>query len=159
MIHVPERKCNSTCNDRGACLYDGEKAQCYCNSGFSGPTCEIVGRVFFSYGSDHMTDLISDASIKCTFLLQTKTNVTTNRVTGWHTVKTPLAPMNALASQDFMETVINVQVSDPKLILLHSKLNRNRVIQLVDRRVFLAAVFLLFSRVVGLQHQHRRQQP
>ncbi|KAK6744764.1 hypothetical protein RB195_011467 [Necator americanus] len=39
-----ERKCNSTCNDRGACLYDGEKPQCYCNSGFSGPTCEIVDK-------------------------------------------------------------------------------------------------------------------
>ncbi|VDL81170.1 unnamed protein product, partial [Nippostrongylus brasiliensis] len=37
-----ERKCNSTCSDRGACLYDGQKPQCYCNSGFSGPMCEIV---------------------------------------------------------------------------------------------------------------------
>uniref|UniRef100_A0A158P6I7 EGF-like domain-containing protein n=1 Tax=Angiostrongylus cantonensis TaxID=6313 RepID=A0A158P6I7_ANGCA len=39
-----EQKCNSTCNYRGACLYDGQKAQCYCNSGFSGPTCEIVDK-------------------------------------------------------------------------------------------------------------------
>ncbi|RCN27999.1 EGF-like domain protein, partial [Ancylostoma caninum] len=44
VFSIPERKCNSTCNDRGACLYDGEKAQCYCNSGFSGPTCEIVDK-------------------------------------------------------------------------------------------------------------------
>ncbi|WKY02620.1 hypothetical protein Q1695_016132 [Nippostrongylus brasiliensis] len=39
-----ERKCNSTCSDRGACLYDGQKPQCYCNSGFSGPMCEIVDK-------------------------------------------------------------------------------------------------------------------
>jgi hypothetical protein len=39
-----EGKCNSTCNDRGACLYDGEKAQCYCNSGYHGPSCEITDK-------------------------------------------------------------------------------------------------------------------
>ncbi|TKR68510.1 hypothetical protein L596_024483 [Steinernema carpocapsae] len=36
-----EGHCNSTCSDRGACLFDGEKAQCYCNAGFHGPSCEL----------------------------------------------------------------------------------------------------------------------
>ncbi|EPB79866.1 hypothetical protein ANCCEY_01077 [Ancylostoma ceylanicum] len=42
--------------------------------------------------------------------LLTKTSVTTSHVTGWRTAKTPSAPTNALASLDFMETVINVQI-------------------------------------------------
>ncbi|CAJ0942703.1 unnamed protein product, partial [Mesorhabditis belari] len=37
-----EKKCNSTCNGRGACLYDGKEPQCFCNQGFSGPACEII---------------------------------------------------------------------------------------------------------------------
>uniref|UniRef100_A0A915CUE3 EGF-like domain-containing protein n=1 Tax=Ditylenchus dipsaci TaxID=166011 RepID=A0A915CUE3_9BILA len=36
-----EGKCNSTCSNRGACLYDGENAQCYCNSGTHGKMCEL----------------------------------------------------------------------------------------------------------------------
>lgn len=36
-----EGKCNSTCSDHGACLFDGEKAQCYCNSGYHGESCEL----------------------------------------------------------------------------------------------------------------------
>ncbi|PAV57056.1 hypothetical protein WR25_26123 [Diploscapter pachys] len=36
-----ERKCDSTCSNRGACLYDGEKPMCYCDAGYSGPMCEI----------------------------------------------------------------------------------------------------------------------
>ncbi|CAJ0578467.1 unnamed protein product, partial [Mesorhabditis spiculigera] len=37
-----ERKCDSTCNGRGACLFDGTHAQCFCNQGYSGPACEII---------------------------------------------------------------------------------------------------------------------
>ncbi|CAD6188275.1 unnamed protein product [Caenorhabditis auriculariae] len=36
-----ERKCDSTCGGKGACLYDGNRAMCYCDSGFSGPSCEV----------------------------------------------------------------------------------------------------------------------
>uniref|UniRef100_A0A1I8AFK9 EGF-like domain-containing protein n=1 Tax=Steinernema glaseri TaxID=37863 RepID=A0A1I8AFK9_9BILA len=36
-----EGHCNSTCSHRGACLFDGRKAQCYCNAGFHGPSCEL----------------------------------------------------------------------------------------------------------------------
>uniref|UniRef100_A0A8R1U0Q1 Uncharacterized protein n=1 Tax=Onchocerca volvulus TaxID=6282 RepID=A0A8R1U0Q1_ONCVO len=34
-------RCNSTCNQRGACLFDGIQGQCYCNAGFHGPQCEL----------------------------------------------------------------------------------------------------------------------
>uniref|UniRef100_A0A1I7STZ4 EGF-like domain protein n=1 Tax=Bursaphelenchus xylophilus TaxID=6326 RepID=A0A1I7STZ4_BURXY len=37
-----EKKCNSTCSHHGACLFDGRRAQCYCNSGFQGPSCELT---------------------------------------------------------------------------------------------------------------------
>ncbi|KAK0417494.1 hypothetical protein QR680_013044 [Steinernema hermaphroditum] len=37
-----EGHCNSTCSNRGACLFDGRKAQCYCNTGFHGPSCELT---------------------------------------------------------------------------------------------------------------------
>ncbi|CCJ09402.1 EGF-like domain-containing protein [Caenorhabditis elegans] len=36
-----EHKCQSTCSGKGACLYDGAKPQCYCDSGFSGSACEL----------------------------------------------------------------------------------------------------------------------
>ncbi|PIC39870.1 hypothetical protein B9Z55_011422 [Caenorhabditis nigoni] len=36
-----EHKCESTCSGKGACLYDGSKPQCYCDSGFSGAACEL----------------------------------------------------------------------------------------------------------------------
>uniref|UniRef100_A0A1I7TWX9 EGF-like domain-containing protein n=1 Tax=Caenorhabditis tropicalis TaxID=1561998 RepID=A0A1I7TWX9_9PELO len=36
-----EHKCESTCSGKGACLYDGSKPQCYCDSGFSGSACEL----------------------------------------------------------------------------------------------------------------------
>uniref|UniRef100_A0A8R1DNL8 FiBrilliN homolog n=1 Tax=Caenorhabditis japonica TaxID=281687 RepID=A0A8R1DNL8_CAEJA len=36
-----EHKCDSTCSGNGACLYDGAKPQCYCDSGFSGSACEL----------------------------------------------------------------------------------------------------------------------
>ncbi|MFH4974230.1 hypothetical protein AB6A40_000939 [Gnathostoma spinigerum] len=35
-------QCNSTCNDRGACLFDGSTSQCYCNAGYHGPQCEYI---------------------------------------------------------------------------------------------------------------------
>ncbi|CAG9536724.1 unnamed protein product [Cercopithifilaria johnstoni] len=34
-------RCNSTCNQRGACLFDGTQGQCYCNAGYHGPHCEL----------------------------------------------------------------------------------------------------------------------
>uniref|UniRef100_A0A0R3S4D3 EGF-like domain protein n=1 Tax=Elaeophora elaphi TaxID=1147741 RepID=A0A0R3S4D3_9BILA len=34
-------RCNSTCNQRGACLFDGYQGQCYCNAGYHGPDCEL----------------------------------------------------------------------------------------------------------------------
>ncbi|KAM3723456.1 Fibrillin-1 [Dirofilaria immitis] len=34
-------RCNSTCNQRGACLFDGTQGQCYCNAGYHGPQCEL----------------------------------------------------------------------------------------------------------------------
>ncbi|VBB32476.1 unnamed protein product [Acanthocheilonema viteae] len=34
-------RCNSTCNQRGACLFDGTEGQCYCNAGYHGPHCEL----------------------------------------------------------------------------------------------------------------------
>ncbi|CAB3401851.1 unnamed protein product [Caenorhabditis bovis] len=36
-----ERKCESTCSGNGACLYDGTKPMCYCDSGYSGKACEL----------------------------------------------------------------------------------------------------------------------
>lgn len=38
---LSEHKCQSTCSGKGACLYDGAKPQCYCDSGFSGSACEL----------------------------------------------------------------------------------------------------------------------
>uniref|UniRef100_A0A0N5AH65 EGF-like domain-containing protein n=1 Tax=Syphacia muris TaxID=451379 RepID=A0A0N5AH65_9BILA len=35
-----EGRCNSTCNHRGACLFDGVRGQCFCNAGYHGPNCE-----------------------------------------------------------------------------------------------------------------------
>ncbi|CAD5214840.1 unnamed protein product [Bursaphelenchus okinawaensis] len=37
-----ENKCESSCSSHGACLFDGKRAQCYCNSGFQGPSCELT---------------------------------------------------------------------------------------------------------------------
>ncbi|VIO91652.1 Uncharacterized protein BM_BM3447 [Brugia malayi] len=34
-------RCNSTCSQRGACLFDGTQGQCYCNAGYHGPHCEL----------------------------------------------------------------------------------------------------------------------
>lgn len=32
-----------TCSNRGACLFDGQKARCFCNSGSFGQNCELSG--------------------------------------------------------------------------------------------------------------------
>lgn len=43
---ITEGYCNSTCNGRGACLFDGSRGQCYCNAGFHGPECEFTGYIY-----------------------------------------------------------------------------------------------------------------
>lgn len=37
--------CNPECGPDGTCLSDGQISQCYCNSGFHGPTCEFNGKL------------------------------------------------------------------------------------------------------------------
>ncbi|CAI5446030.1 unnamed protein product [Caenorhabditis angaria] len=37
-----EKKCD--CSGNGACLYDGSNPQCYCDSGFSGKSCELADK-------------------------------------------------------------------------------------------------------------------
>ncbi|VDO16995.1 unnamed protein product, partial [Brugia timori] len=46
VLHAGSR-CNSTCSQRGACLFDGTQGQCYCNAGYHGPHCELNGMMFF----------------------------------------------------------------------------------------------------------------
>lgn len=35
-------QCNSSCNKRGACLFNGTRGQCYCDAGYHGLHCELT---------------------------------------------------------------------------------------------------------------------